>query len=331
LQVNFFFRRYKESFNSIEEVFKGIIEEVSKTEQVARLEVPEKSALPWPIWKNTNFARKNQGAVNHITGDVHYLALGLGKNTVLTIHDIGSGLNGNWLKQQYFREFWLKRPANNVGRITVISETSKKEVEKQIPFAKEKISVIHNPFRKELLSYADRKKYHSSAFQILLVGTKPNKNLVRILQAVHGLDAKFFILGKLAPAQRSALQKHKLDFKEYFNLPYEEVIQLYLKSSLLCFPSTYEGFGMPIIEAQVLGVPVITSNFGAMKEVAADSACLVDPYSVESIREGIIRIMNDETYRNELIRRGKENVGRFEPQKIAQQYMQVYREVAAKT
>ena len=82
-------------------------------------------------------------------------------------------------------------------------------------------------------------------------------------------------------------------YVNYTNLSQEAIIQQYIDCDMLSFVSTYEGFGMPIIEAQAIGRPVITSNIGAMKEVALDTACLVDPYDVESIKNGIQKLIRE--------------------------------------
>jgi len=112
-----------------------------------------------------------------------------------------------------------------------------------------------------------------------------------------------------------------------FNLTYEEIIKCYEDCDILCFASTYEGFGMPIIEAQAVGRPVITSTVASMPEVAGEGAYLVDPYSVTSIKKGIEKVIYDTAYRNELIRTGKENIKRFEVGKIASQYLKIYEEL----
>jgi glycosyltransferase involved in cell wall biosynthesis len=93
------------------------------------------------------------------------------------------------------------------------------------------------------------------------------------------------------------------------------------------FASTYEGFGMPIVEANATGRPVVTSNIGPMPEVAGSAACLVDPFDCSSIREGIVRVIGDADYRSHLVAGGFENVKRFQADVIAAQYAAVYREV----
>jgi len=85
---------------------------------------------------------------------------------------------------------------------------------------------------------------------------------------------------------------------------------------------------MPILEAQAVGRPVITSNILSMPEVAGDAACLVDPFDVSAIREGILKIIQDGSYREELIRKGQMNIRRFDPEKIALQYLDLYKKVA---
>ncbi len=85
---------------------------------------------------------------------------------------------------------------------------------------------------------------------------------------------------------------------------------------------------MPIIEAQAVGRPVITSNLGAMKEVAAESAFLVDPYSVESIRHGVLEVIQNSALREGLIARGLQNVTRFSAENVAEKYVSIYRELS---
>jgi glycosyltransferase involved in cell wall biosynthesis len=96
---------------------------------------------------------------------------------------------------------------------------------------------------------------------------------------------------------------------------------------LLVFASTFEGFGLPIVEAQATGRPVVTSNIMSMPEVAGDAACLVDPFNVSSIREGVLKVINDSDYRNALVKAGFENVKRFQPEQIARQYAELYHEL----
>ena len=103
----------------------------------------------------------------------------------------------------------------------------------------------------------------------------------------------------------------------------------YRNADMLLFVSTYEGFGLPIVEANAVGRPVVTSQISSMPEVAADAACLVDPYDVASIRHGVQRVIENAAYRNELIQRGYVNAMRFSQEVVAARYAEVYRDVAS--
>ncbi len=319
-------------FRSIEELFQIVINAFDGLDCV-KLEVPEKKISPGRIWKNLAFARSNRGAVNHITGDVHYLALATGPKTVLTIHDSYSGITGTWYRKLLVKLFWFWIPAILVKHITTISEKSKREIEHIIPFAKKKITVIPNPYNPQLLlgnrHFEEDIMLDTTKPIVLHLGTKSNKNLERSIEAMAGLPYKMYIIGQLTDKQADLLARHKIDFNSFFNLPYSEVAVLYHQCSVVCFASLYEGFGMPIIEGQLVGKPVLTSNIDPMPWVAGPGgAHLVDPLRVSEIREGIIKLVEDQDYRKQVIETGRDNVDRFEPTKIAAMYEKVYADVA---
>jgi glycosyltransferase involved in cell wall biosynthesis len=112
------------------------------------------------------------------------------------------------------------------------------------------------------------------------------------------------------------------------NLTLNELVQVYQESDLVAFVSTYEGFGMPIIEANATGRAVVSSNTTSMPEVAGNAACLVDPFDAQSIRTGIERVIHDTAYRNALIENGYRNAARFTSEVIGQAYLDIYEEMA---
>ena len=323
LIVNFFFRKKTSGFHSIEELFGGIISSMQGVEP-NWLATPRKRISIYNLIANLYWGWNNKGAVNHVTGDINYLALVLGKATVITFHDIGSLLTGNSLVVWLKKLLWIKWPSRIASVLTVVSYQSAKELESIIPNQAHKIRVIYNAISPALKMIRQEKKTHCSIPQLLVVGTKSNKNLDKIILAVRTLSVRIFIIGKISSAQRQLLEENKISFTNEYDLSYTQVLKKYKESDLLCFPSIYEGFGMPIIEAQYLGIPVLTSNFGAMKEVAGNGAHLVDPYAVEDIRKGIIKIMGSLSYRNDLIKKGVQNSKRFSPEAIAKQYMTIY-------
>ena len=98
---------------------------------------------------------------------------------------------------------------------------------------------------------------------------------------------------------------------------------------MLIFVSYYEGFGLPVIEAQATGRAVVTSNIEPMNTISGGGACLVDPFDVNSIREGILKVINEEKYREELIEKGRDNVKQFHPARIAAAYEEIYNQLYA--
>ena len=120
------------------------------------------------------------------------------------------------------------------------------------------------------------------------------------------------------------LKENQIDYNVSKNLTNEEVFEKYRNCDILSFVSTYEGFGMPIVEANAIGRVVVTSNLLSMPEVAGDAAHLVDPFDIGSIRQGIVKVIKDEHYRESLIRNGYQNRKRFDVNKIANQYVEIY-------
>jgi glycosyltransferase involved in cell wall biosynthesis len=135
-------------------------------------------------------------------------------------------------------------------------------------------------------------------------------------------------VGKLNETQRAKLEQHRIEYSFVYNISDEEMVRKYEECDVLVFPSLYEGFGMPIVEANAVGRPVLTSNLSSMPEVAGNAACLVDPLDIRSIRHGLLKIIRDDSYRNQLIANGFENRKRFEANEIARQYAALYLETA---
>ncbi len=281
------------------------------------------------ILANIRLFRKEKADIYHITGDIHYVSLGIpGKKTVLTIHDSVFLNNPVFLKRVILKLFWLTLPVKRVRFITAISEQSKREILANTSCDPAKIVVIHNPADP---SFEFRPKpWPQNAPPVFLqVGTKPNKNLERVAEALEGIRCRLLIIGKLSDQQLDTLKKRNIDFTNYQLLSHEELINCYYECDALIFASLYEGFGLPVIEAQSTGRVVIASDIEPIKSVAAKAAAFVDPGSVQSIRNGILKVIGDENYRNELVKAGLKNVFRFRPEQIAAAYSKLYNEVAA--
>jgi glycosyltransferase involved in cell wall biosynthesis len=171
------------------------------------------------------------------------------------------------------------------------------------------------------------KGFNSDKPIILQIGTNENKNLIRLARALKDIRCTLDIVGELSADQTATLRDCGIEYSNSFNLTEKQIILKYNESDLLAFVSTYEGFGMPILEANAVGRPVVTSNVLSMPEVAGDAACLVNPYDISQIRAGIQRVIDVKIYRETLVDNGFRNVRRFDPSVIANQYLQLYREI----
>jgi glycosyltransferase involved in cell wall biosynthesis len=230
------------------------------------------------------------------------------------------------LARAVLKLFWLTLPARKSAYITCISETTKRELLEHLDFPSEKILVIPTVVNEKLFHFSN-KLFNQKSPSILFIGTTPNKNLELAAKALNGVNCTLEIVGKLSEAQISILAENNITYHNEVAICNKRMAEKYQECDFLLFPSTYEGFGMPILEAQLTGRAVITSNYSSMPEVAGDSACLVNPFEIESIRKGILRIIQDENYRIELIEKGKKNVTRYSTKQVAKQYAELYKKV----
>ena len=325
IKLTYFFRKKNPNFHSIETLFANIQSALPSEIEYKNINIPFHQGF-FGRMKNIFFVKKHISQINHITGDVNYIALGLPKKTtLLTIHDIGSALSGNFFKKFIIKYFWFKIPFRRVKHIAVISEFTKKEIIKSFKINDSKITVIPNCISAEY--FKDFHKVENEKTTILFIGTKANKNLELSIVALNGLPIKLIIIGKLKDEQKKLLEQNQIDYHNYFNISNNELLNLYRNSDILLFPSFYEGFGLPIVEAQAMGIPVITSNLEPMKTIAADAAMLVNPKNVKQIKESVEEIISNQQLKEELVQKGRLNAQKYSPQTIAQQYVDLYKRI----
>lgn len=221
----------------------------------------------------------------------------------------------------------LKLVKREVDRIIVPSNTTKQDLI-AIDFREEKIKVVPEApsaiFKKQNKSLINKlkKKYGVHGDYLLAVGVGPRKNTKRIIEAfeqVHSRDLKLIVIGRETD---DFDQKRGIRFTGH--VPREELPVFYSGAEALLYPSLYEGFGLPILEAMACGTPVVTSNISSMPEVVGKAAVLVDPDEVNSIVEGIKRALKD---KNDLIKKGTAHIKQFSWQKTAKETLRVYEEI----
>jgi glycosyltransferase involved in cell wall biosynthesis len=327
MEVSYFFRKKRLHAFSIESLFDNVQAEVSNQGQflATKVEVPSIRN----IFANIFTSRKHQGQINHITGDIHYVSLGMKKrNTVLTIHDCVFLTKYNKLNLKYwlFKFLWYQLPMWRANSITVISEKTKRELIKLTGVHADKVKVVPNFFdpRFEFVP----KEFNAQRPRILQIGTKENKNIQNLAKAIKGLNCELHIIGSLDVETQLVLQENKIDFKTYTNLSFDELKQQYELCDMVVFASTYEGFGLPILEACAVGRPLVTSRISPMDEIADDAACKVNPHNILDIRRGILNVIEDEAYRDQLINNGWKMRYKYSIKNITNRYTDLYEEIA---
>ncbi len=269
-------------------------------------------------------ARHRRGDVNHVVGDVHSLDLLLPRaRTVLTVHDTEFLLRHRGPKAWLYVTFWLRLPVRRAAVVTVPSEATANDLRRVVSISRDRLRVVPNPVAERFTPPPDRPQVRRPT--ALLLGAWPNKNLDRSIEALRGLGADVVLVGSPSARQRAALADLGAVIRG--DLSEDEMVSVYHSADLLVFPSTSEGFGLPIIEAQACGVPVITSDRSPMREIAGGAAALVDPGDVGSITAAINHLLSDHEYRETLIRDGLDNAKRFRADEIAAQFASIYDEI----
>jgi len=270
---------------------------------------------------------------------------------VVTIHDCIHLMFPQYLPNRAayaYAKASMWNAAKRSDRILTVSEASKRDILHFFNVPPEKVDVVYNaiderfwnaPAEEDIARV--RERYQLDHGFVLYVGNiKPHKNLVRLIEAFAELrkksgfdDMKLLIIGdeiSKLPALRRAVHSHKLHKHVRFlgYLSDDTLAALYRLAAVFVFPSLYEGFGLPPLEAMASGTPVVTSNVSSLPEVAGDAAVLVDPYDPHAIMDGIRRVLTDSSLAAELRRKGPLRAREFSWERSVQRTRRLYEEVA---
>ncbi|WP_281843260.1 glycosyltransferase family 4 protein [Sinisalibacter aestuarii] len=270
----------------------------------------------------------HQGQINHIVGDVTYLALFLKRrNLYITIHDLNIFENSVGIKKFLIGMLWYQIPINRAQRISTVSDFTKEAIVSQFNISPCRVYVIPNPINSAFKFVEKRPISTRRTVNILQIGTKENKNIERCMVALNKLSDRYrlrlTVLGRL-DHKRDLPSNGTLEIVNKWDLSLNDVAALYQESHLILFASTYEGFGMPILEAQAVGRPVVTSNLEPMRTVAGKGAFLVNPWSSADIARGIETLITNPQLADYLVESGLKNSKQYSLQKIAERYSAMY-------
>ncbi len=313
-------------YYSIERVYQDVRQHAPLDVPMRAWICPHPSRGIVPRIRGAIAAARIKADVFHMTGHAHYLVYFLPRNrTVLTIHDCEFLDRESGLKRWLLWLFWFWLAEKRCAKIIAISEDARERILSHLNCIPEKVVVISNPVSDDFRHVP--KAFDPANPRILHIGTKQNKNLERLAAALEGLDVTLSVIGQLTDLQRSVLERHRVRYESRVGLSDAELRREYETCDMLAFCSTYEGFGLPIVEAQAVGRPVVTSRIAPMTEVAGDGACFVDPFDVSDIRTGIERVIHDQALRETLVARGLVNVERFRASTVARRYADLYEAV----
>jgi glycosyltransferase involved in cell wall biosynthesis len=268
--------------------------------------------------------------------------------TVVTIHDCIHLRFPQYLPSRtawVYAHTMIRLAARKATRILTVSDASKRDILHYTGVRPEKVVVVHNGLDARFATPPDaealervRQRFDLVHPFVLYVGNiKPHKNLERLIEgfalarAGGPDDLRLVLIGdeiSKYPTLRQSVHRHRLDkYVRYFGFqPAATLVAFYRLARAFVFPSLYEGFGLPPLEAMANLTPVVTSNLSSMPEVVGDAAVLVDPYDVQSIADGIHRAVSDEPLRQVLIERGRLRAQTFSWRHAAEQTLAVYHE-----
>jgi glycosyltransferase involved in cell wall biosynthesis len=310
-------------------------------EKAGNYSVAEQIGVPWVLKRERV----------HLFHAPHYVLPPLVPcRSVVTIHDCIHLMFPQYLPNRLalaYARTSIVAAAKRATRVLTVSESSKRDILRFVDIPAEKIDVIYNayderfgvePGKEDVARVRERYQLHDE-FVLYAGNVKPHKNLARLIEAFdlvrgRGLGRlKLVMIGdeisKYAELRR-AVHRHQLHQYVRFlgYLPQETLAAMYRLAAVFVFPSLYEGFGLPPLEAMASGTPVVTSNVSSLPEVAGDAALLVDPRDPHAIANAIYQVLTDDETRRQLREKGFARVRHFSWEASVRRVREIYGEVA---
>ncbi len=303
--------------------------------------------IPFPrLWTHIRLAAEVRARPPDVLFvPAHVLPLAPGR-AVATVHDLGYRYFPQahpWASRLYLE--WGTRHNARASRVVIAdSSATRDDLVRFYRVPADKIRVAHPGLRPDIRPVHDRavleatlRRYGIEPPYVLYVGTlQPRKNLTRLIEAFAHVAPPYRLVlaGRKGWLYDAILRRaHELGIGERVlfpgYVPDEDLPALMSGAALFAFPSLYEGFGLPILEAMACGVPVVCSNTSSLPEVAGEAALLVPPTDTEALAAAMNRVLADGNLRAELIRRGTERAGLFTWRRCAEQVLKALEEAAA--
>ncbi len=257
---------------------------------------------------------------------------------VVTLHDVAYLSHPKTVSKFFYYYYKTVMPLilKKAAKVVTISKTSKEEILKHYPFAKDKVEVIYNGLseyffegesieKENIILYVGSLNERKNFSSVIKAFKKVPKNYGYKLTMVGNFSQNFSINEK----NRQVLEEIKNDKNIILksNLTLEELKKLYQKAKIFIYPSFYEGFGFPLLEAMASKTPVITSNISSMPEICGNAALYVDPYNQKEIEEKLIHLIKNESLQKELQEKGYKRASLFRWERTAKNYLNLFEKI----
>jgi len=329
-------------FTPYPEAFKGYNVEIRKVSKWTQPKYREKAGIFRYLWSQSVYpARLIEEKVDLIYNTTHHGTFFTDRCQIITMHDIRPIIFPRFYKLQHrYFKFVLPSLLKRCSAIITNSKSTKMAVSNYYKIPQEKIHVAYLSYNKEIFKSLNPKaitlEYDLDNYLLIVGASYLNKNVDRALEAYSKVKNKInhdlvivggrknYINFLKKKAKALGIDKNTI-FLGYVSL--NNLSTLYSKADALLFPSLYEGFGIPPLEAMSCGCPVVASNTSSLPEVCGNAAYYVDPYSVDSIAEGIFRILTEENLKATLIKKGLQRAKIFSWENTAKRILRVFEEV----
>ncbi|MEK7202942.1 MAG: glycosyltransferase family 1 protein [Patescibacteria group bacterium] len=351
------YRLFYNSFNNCP----NIPEFSAKNVKLVKYNYPNK-ILNYLFFKFFNYPKidKELGVDMFFMPHINFIGLSAGIKKLITVHDLSFLRNPEFFSRR--KNFWhnmIGAPnlLKKFNQIIAVSENTKRDIIELCGIDSEKIKVIYSGISQEYRMIENpnlietkklnevKQKYNLPDKFILYLGTiEPRKNIKGIIKAYNQLrifdkqenrelqDIKLIIVGgkgwkskNIYKEQEKSEHKDDIKFLGYINS--EDKVYLYNLASVFVYPSFYEGFGFPLLEAMACGTPVVASYSSSLPEVIGNAGLLVDPYDIIDIANGLKQILSNKDLRDKLIKKGLEQANKFKWNKSAMEYLKIFNEM----